>query len=141
MIDITEKPKVRRIAEAAGSIDLRRETVEGIKANRIKKGDVLEISKIAGIQWAKRTWDLIPHCHQIPLTSVEPDTEITSNGVEVKCTVVAQYGTGVEMEALSCVTGMLLTIWDMVKYIEKDESGNYPHTAIRNIRVIRKEKL
>lgn len=140
MIDISDKPLVKRIATAEGTIMLKEETIKEIREHRIKKGDVLEISKSTGIQWAKRTWDLIPHCHQIPLEYVEPDVELSDHGLKVTCEVSASYGTGVEMEALSCVSGALLNAWDMVKYLEKDNTGNYPTTALREIRVTKKIK-
>lgn len=140
MIDISEKPEVKRVAVAEGTIKLKKETINEIHRRNIKKGDVLEISKATGIQWAKRTWDLIPHCHQIPLEYVSPEVEVSENGLKFTCEVSASYGTGVEMEALSCVSGALLNAWDMVKYLEKDGTGNYPDTAIDGIRVIRKTK-
>ncbi len=140
MIDISNKPMVKRIARAEGTIILKNETVREIREHRIKKGDVLEISKSTGIQWAKRTWDLIPHCHQIPLEYVEPHVEFTGSGIKVTCEVSASYGTGVEMEALSCVSGALLNAWDMVKYLEKDSTGNYPETMLKEIRVTEKIK-
>lgn len=140
MIDISSKPLVKRIARAEGTIVLKEETVRNIRDGTIKKGDVLEVSRTTGIQWAKRTWDLIPHCHQIPLEYVEPSIEILDNGLKVKCEVSASYGTGVEMEALSCVAGALLNAWDMVKYLEKDNTGNYPATLLKEIKVTEKIK-
>lgn len=140
MIDISNKPEVKRVAIAEGTIKLNENTISQIRANNIKKGDVIEISKATGIQWAKRTWDLIPHCHQIPLEYVEPFIEVRDSGIKVKCEVSASYGTGVEMEALSCVSGALLNIWDMVKYLEKDSTGNYPETVLEEIRVTKKIK-
>lgn len=140
MIDISSKPVVKRTARAEGTIVLNRDTIRNIREHSIKKGNVLEISASTGIQWAKRTWDLIPHCHQIPLEYVEPSIEILADGVKVQCEVSASYGTGVEMEALSCVTGALLNIWDMVKYLEKDSTGNYPATLISEVKVTEKIK-
>lgn len=140
MIDISDKPLVKRIARAEGTIKLKQNTIREIMEHRIKKGDVLEVSKSTGIQWAKRTWDLIPHCHQIPLEYVEPTVEVNEEGLKVSCEVSASYGTGVEMEALACVSGALLNAWDMVKYLEKDSTGNYPGTMLREIRVTEKIK-
>ncbi len=140
MIDISEKPIVKRKATAEGTIKLRKETIHAILDGKVKKGDVIEISKTTGIQWAKRTWDLIPHCHQIPLEYVEADAEIGEESIKFRCEVSASYGTGVEMEALSCVSGSLLNVWDMVKYLEKDKTGNYPETRISEIRVTEKTK-
>ena len=89
---------------------------------------------------AKRTPDIIPFCHPIPLQKVDVSFAIHKDGIEAKCSVKASYRTGVEMETLACVSSALLTIWDMTKYIEKDETGNYPDTRITDIHVIRKVK-
>lgn len=141
MIDIGGKETVLREAIARGEIILKKSTVSSIKNRKIKKGDILEISKVSGILAAKNTFQNIPHCHQIPLDSVNPELNFGDRKVEVKCTVRANYKTGVEIEALSCVSAMLLTIWDMVKYLEKDNDGNYPDTKISEIRVIEKRKI
>lgn len=141
MIDISEKEVVRREAVAEGLIELKKTTISAILKGKIKKGDVREASRIAGVLGAKMTPQLIPHCHSVPLESVQTNFEVEgSKEVRVTCSVKASYRTGVEMEALSCVTSMLLTIWDMTKYLEKDEKGQYPSTAISNIRVIIKKK-
>ncbi|MGC8645376.1 MAG: cyclic pyranopterin monophosphate synthase MoaC [Thermoplasmata archaeon] len=140
MIDITEKDLVARRAVATGRIALKRSTINKIASGSVKKGNVEEAAKLAGIMAAKNTWNIIPLCHQIPLTSVSPVMKLGEEHVEVECEVKAIYGTGVEMEALSCVSAMLLTVWDMVKYLEKDRSGNYPSTSIMDIRVREKRK-
>lgn len=140
MIDISDKEISERIATAYGEIVLRKETLIAIEEKRVKKGDVVEVSKISGINAAKATFLNIPHCHPIPINSVEPSIEIKKDRLAVKCTVKATYKTGVEMEALSCVTSMLLTTWDMIKYLEKDSQGNYSDTRITNIKVIEKWK-
>lgn len=140
MIDISHKPQVKRIAVAEGKLILKKQTIQSIKNGDIRKGDVIEISKTTGVQWGKRTWDMIPHCHQIPLEYVHPEVSVDDDGLTVRCEVSASYGTGVEMEALSCVSGAILNAWDMVKYLEKDETGNYPSTEIRGIRVLKKTK-
>lgn len=140
MINISEKNIVRRYANASGRILLKPETIKAIKEGSVKKGDVFTSAKIAGIQGAKEAWSRMPYCHQVPLESVDFNLEITGNEVAVSCGVLANWKTGVEMDALSCVSSALLTIWDMVKYIEKDETGNYPSTNIFDIKVERKEK-
>ena len=140
MVDVTEKPIVRRRAEAAGRIYLSQKTTEEIKAGRTKKGDPLLIAEVAGMNAAKQTHLLIPHCHQIPLDTVGVDFQVSKDVIEARCVVSAQARTGVEMEALVGVTMALNTLWDVVKYLEKDEEGQYPSTRISDIRVIRKEK-
>ena len=140
MVDVTEKPVIRRLAEAEGKILLSSETVERIKRGQIKKGNPLAVAEIAAMNAAKQTHLLIPHCHQIPLDTVQASFKIRDDGVEVRCLVKAQARTGVEMEALVGVTAALNTLWDMVKYLEKDQEGQYPGTSISQIRVVRKQK-
>ena len=141
MVDVTAKPEVYREATAKGLIRLKPETVQLIKKGKIKKGDPFQTAKIAGILAAKNTSSLIPLCHPLPLTSVKLDMEIVSNSaVEVEATVKTKAQTGVEMEALVAATTALLTIWDMTKQYEKDKRGQYPHTVIENIQVVRKVK-
>lgn len=140
MVDVTEKPVIRRQAEAGGKIILSGDTIAEIRAGRIKKGDPLLVAEVAGMNAAKQTHLLIPHCHQIPLDTVRFEFTMSEDQIEAKCFVRAQARTGVEMEALVGVTTALNTIWDMVKYIEKDERGQYPGTRITDIMVIMKEK-
>jgi len=140
MVDVTEKPIIRRKAEAAGRIFLSEKTIAEIKAGRIKKGDPLLIAEVAAMNAAKQTHLLIPHCHQIPLDTVGVNFQVSKDVIEARCVVSAQARTGVEMEALVGVTMALNTLWDMVKYLEKDEGGQYPSTRISDVRVIRKEK-
>ena len=140
MVDITEKPVVRRQAIASGRISLSSSTVEKIRAGEIRKGDPLQVAEVAGMNGAKQTHLLIPHCHQIPLDTVGFTFEIAENGVQVRCHVKAQARTGVEMEALVGVSLALNTIWDMVKYLEKDAEGQYPGTEMTRIMVEMKEK-
>jgi len=139
MIDITEKKIVKREATASGKIVLKKETIEKIKNKGIKKGDVLEVARITGMNAVKQTQYLIPHCHQIPINFVEFKF-IFKNDIEVRCTVKTVAKTGLEMEALVGVTMALNTIWDMVKYLEKDKNGQYPDTKIADIRIIEKIK-
>jgi cyclic pyranopterin phosphate synthase len=140
MIDISEKEVVKREAIAEGFISLKKATINAILDGKVKKGNVIEASKIAGVLGAKMTPQIIPHCHPIPLESVSTEVEVKEDRVTVACNVKAQYKTGVEMEALTCVNSMLLTIWDMVKYLEKDRMGQYPKTQISGIKVQMKKK-
>jgi len=140
MVDVTEKPTVHRKAEATGKILLSPKTVDEIKAGRIKKGDPLQVAEVAAMNAAKQTHLLIPHCHQIPLDTVGVDFQLSEDSIEARCIVRAQARTGVEMEALMGISIALNTLWDMVKYLEKDKEGQYPTTRITDIRVVRKEK-
>jgi len=140
MVDITEKAIVRRLAEAEGTILLSPATLKKIETRQIKKGDPLLVAEVAAMNAAKQTHLLIPHCHQIPLDTVKMTFQVSTETIEVRCFVRAQARTGVEMEALVGVSMALNTIWDMVKYLEKDEMGQYPGTRITDIRVIKKEK-
>lgn len=140
MVDISEKEDVERVAVAEGRIRLKEESIIAIKEKRVEKGDVFAIAEAAGLMAIKKTFLTIPHCHPIPITSAAIDFSIDENDIIVRCTVKARYKTGVEMEALHGVVIALLTIWDMVKYIEKDGRGKYPITLIHGIRVIEKRK-
>ena len=141
MVDITGKPESYREATAKGRIKLRAETVKRIEEGRIEKGDPVYAARIAGILAAKNTSNIIPLCHPIPITNVKVDIRISaSDMVEVESTVKTKAQTGVEMEALVATAVALLTIWDMTKQYEKDSEGQYPHTLIRDIQVIRKVK-
>jgi len=140
MVDISGKEIVYREAMARGRIRLRRETIKLIRKKRIEKGDVYEAAKIACINSVKSTSNILPYCHPINITHIGFDMDIEDEYVEVSVTVKAFERTGVEMEALTGVAAALLTIWDMVKKYEKDESGNYPYTAIKDIFVVRKIK-
>ncbi|RZN33454.1 MAG: cyclic pyranopterin monophosphate synthase MoaC [Methanosarcinales archaeon] len=152
MVDISEKDVVCRRAVATGRIWLRRGTVAAIQAGSVEKGNVLATARVAAITAIKETSRIIPMCHQIPITGIDVDFEVVgggggdADGQEVTnaitaIVVVSSVGrTGVEMEALCGVSVALLTIWDMVKSAEKDESGNYPDTGISSIRVLEKVK-
>jgi cyclic pyranopterin phosphate synthase len=141
MVDVTAKPEVYREAKAKGTIKLKPETIQLIREGKVEKGDPFQVAKVAGILAAKNTSSLIPLCHPLPLTSVEIDFEIINeSAVGVEATVKTRAQTGVEMEALVAATVALLTIWDMTKQYEKDRLGQYPHTVIRDIRVVRKVK-
>jgi cyclic pyranopterin phosphate synthase len=140
MVDVSAKEIISRHSVAEGFIDLSSKSIEAIKSGQVKKGDVLEIAKIAAITGVKQTPNLIPLCHQIPITAIDVNFKIMDDGIKVSSMVKADYKTGVEMDALMGVNIALLTIWDMVKYIEKDADGQYPTTNIKDIRVIKKEK-
>ncbi len=141
MVDVTAKPEVYREATARGTLKLKSETIELIKEGKVEKGDPFYAAKIAGVLAAKNTSSLIPLCHPLPLTDVKVDIErVDDSSVQVEATVKTRAQTGVEMEALVAASMALLTIWDMTKQYEKDEQGQYPHTLIQNIRVVRKVK-
>ena len=140
MIDISGKEVVLREAVASGRIILSPETVQLVKEKRIKKGDPLLVAEVAGMKAAKETYLLIPHCHQIPLHAVDLSFSLGDNFIEVSCLVKAEAMTGVEMEALVGASMALTTIWDMVKYLQKDANGQYPSTSITDIRVLKKTK-
>ncbi len=140
MIDISSKKDILRTARARGTIVLKSTTIEEIRDGKIKKGDVFETAKIAGMLAVKRTYELIPHCHPIPIEGVNFKFNMHGNRIDVECEVKAHYKTGVEMEALTGVSIALLTIWDMVKYLEKDERGQYPITQIKDVEVVEKIK-
>jgi len=140
MVDISEKEDVERVAVASGSIKLKNSTVEKIKSGTIKKGDVLGCAETAAILAVKKTPDMIPLCHPISIEAVKVDFSIDEGDIKAAVSVKSVGKTGVEMDALHGVSVALLTIWDMVKSEEKDETGNYPHTWIEEIRVEKKEK-
>lgn len=141
MIDISGKDISLRIAVATGEIVLKNSTIQEIVEKRVKKGDVFEFARAAALFAIKNTAGIIPHAHPVPIEDVEIKFYINGNRIKVECLVKAHYKTGVEMEALVGVSSALLTIWDMVKYLEKDENGQYPITSIKNIEVIKKEKI
>ena len=120
MVDVGSKPNQIREARAVGKIFLLPETISLIKENSMKKGDVLTVAEISGIQAAKRTAELIPLCHTLMLTKVEVITKLTKDGVEVSSVVRCVGQTGVEMEALTAVSVALLTIYDMCKAVDKE---------------------
>ena len=140
IVDITDKPPVHRTATATGLIRLKESTVEVLRSGRVKKGDVISIARVAAILAVKDTPRLIPFCHQISITAVDVIFDVQQTAVRATVTVTSLGKTGVEMEALAGVSAALLNVWDMVKYLEKDETGNYPSTEIDDIRVIEKRK-
>lgn len=120
MVDVTSKPDQIRIAKAEGRILLNPDTIRLIRENLVKKGDVLTLAEIAGIQAAKKTSSLIPLCHNISLTSAKVLARLTDSGVTVSSEVHCIGQTGVEMEALTAVGVALLTIYDMCKSVDKE---------------------
>lgn len=140
MVEVGDKPVVKRTALARGNIHLKEETIELIKQEKIKKGNVLTTAQIAAIGAVKSTHHIIPLCHSLKITGVDVDFTMNSNCVQVRVSVRCTGKTGVEMEALTGVSVALLTIWDMVKSVEKDQNGQYPTTRISEIEVIEKEK-
>lgn len=120
MVDVTEKPSTERYALAKGEIHMVPATTKAIAEGRIAKGDVLSVAQVAGIMAAKKTSDTIPMCHNIYLSHVNIIFEIKDYGVEIFATVKSTGSTGVEMEALSAVSVAALTIYDMVKAIDKN---------------------
>lgn len=133
MVDVGNKTPQHRIAKAAGQIYLNAKTLELIKQNQIKKGDVLTVAKIAGIQAAKQTSNLIPLCHPLTLDNIDVELSLTNKSITVSSTIKCIGRTGVEMEALTAVTIALLTIYDMCKAVDKNMS-------IGEIKLLSKEK-
>ncbi len=121
MVDVGAKDETRRIARAAGNIRMQPETLQLILSGNAKKGDVLGIARIAAIQGAKRTADLIPLCHPLALTRVAAEFNVDQAGSTIECEVIAETlgRTGVEMEALTAVSAGLLTIYDMCKAADR----------------------
>lgn len=141
MIDITGKEVSTRIAIANGKIKLKPETINKILKGEIEKGDVISTAKIAAIMAAKKTAEIIPLCHPIPLTNINVNIKIIGEElIEVETTVKTEAKTGVEIEALTATAIALITIWDMVKKYEKNEYGEYPETIIEDIKVKLKMK-
>ena len=133
MVDVGAKPDTERVAMARGEVHMKMETFDLIRAGQIKKGDVLTVAQIAGITAAKRTSDLIPLCHPLPLTQVAVDILLDESlpGVVITATTKTTGKTGVEMEALTAVSVAALTIYDMAKAAEKT-------MCIQNIRLVEK---
>lgn len=119
MVDVSGKAATAREATATGRITMSGEAAAAIRAGNVKKGDVLGAARIAGIMAAKRTSDLIPLCHPLPLTGVTLDLEADDTGVTATATVRTTHTTGVEMEALTAVSVALLTVYDMAKALDR----------------------
>jgi cyclic pyranopterin phosphate synthase len=121
MVDVSAKPVTTRMARATGSIQMRRETLDAIRANTVAKGDVLGVARIAGIMAAKRTSELVPLCHPIALSDVSVDFALDDAlpGIRVEATAKTAAQTGVEMEAIIAVSVSLVTVYDMAKALDK----------------------
>lgn len=134
MVDVSGKEVTDRIAVAEGAVQMTSETLAVITEGRAKKGDVLSIARLAGIMAAKRTADLIPLCHPLPITKVAVELTADPNlpGVRIEATVRTSGQTGVEMEALTAVSVAALTLYDMVKAVEKS-------MTITGIRLLKKD--
>jgi cyclic pyranopterin phosphate synthase len=133
MVDVSAKPLTRRRAVAGGNIRLQRKTLDLIAADQIAKGNIFATARIAGIQAAKQTAQLIPLCHTLPLSEVNIDIITSKGGAEVKCTAQTIAQTGVEMEALVGVSVALLAIYDMCKAVDKQ-------MAITEVQLLEKTK-
>ncbi len=133
MVDVGHKPPTERVAVAKGEVIMRPETLALIRQGALKKGDVLTVAEIAGVMAAKRTSDLIPLCHPLPLTQVTVELTLRDDlpGVEITATARTVGRTGVEMEALTAVSVAALTVYDMAKAAEKT-------MRLTNIRLVRK---
>ena len=133
MVDVTEKSVTHRRAVAAGEVHMVPETLAKIRAGALKKGDVLAVAQVAGIQAAKHSWELIPMCHPLPLTGIDIAFSLSDQPcmVEIQATVTCTGVTGVEMEALTAVSVAALTIYDMCKAVQRD-------MTITNIRLLSK---
>lgn len=133
MVDVSDKPETKRIATAEGALRMAPDTLAALRKDRVPKGDPLVVAQIAAIQAAKRTADLIPLCHPLGLTSVDVDVEAdeTVPGVRVRATATALGPTGVEMEALTAVAVALLTVYDMLKALDRG-------MQLEGIRLLRK---
>ena len=125
MVDVGEKQDTIREAIAEAEIFVGKEIIKAIEEQRVKKGDVLSVAQIAGIIASKKTWDLIPMCHNIALSGCEVDFEIREESIKIYSKVMCKGKTGVEMEALTAVSVAALTIYDMVKSISKDMEIKY----------------
>lgn len=131
MVDVSGKEETARQAIATGDIDLSEEAASAIRQGGAEKGDVLAVARVAGIMAAKRASDIIPLCHPLPISKVAIDLDLVGNSISATATVRTKGQTGVEMEALTAVSVALLTIYDMVKAIDKG-------MIINNIRLIEK---
>lgn len=131
MVDVTSKEVTVREAVAHGTVLMAAATQSRILAKELEKGDALEVARIAGIMAAKKTSELIPLCHPINLGSVEVTFDPTEQGIDIHCTVRTAERTGVEMEALTAVSIAALTIYDMVKGIDR-------HASIERVHLVRK---
>ena len=138
--DVAAKPRLHRRAVVVGELAVSATTRRAVRARRVEKGDPIAAGELAGLLAMKRTPELIPHCHSVPLTSSRVELRVSARGVRVRAEAETVDRTGVEMEALVGASIALLTVWDMVKYLEKDDRGLYPRTSLGPIRVVTKRK-
>ena len=138
--DVGGKPRVHRRAVVQGELTTKPSTRNAIRARQVEKGDPLAAGELAGLLAMKRTAELIPHCHAVPLTASSVELTLSRQGVRVRVEAETVDRTGVEMEALVGASVALLTVWDMVKYLEKDARGLYPTTSLGPVRVVTKAK-
>jgi cyclic pyranopterin phosphate synthase len=124
MVDVGAKSIQERVAKASGKIFLQKKTLQLIQQNAIEKGDIFSVARVAGIQAAKNTFNLIPLCHQLQLTKIAVDFEVEEDGIRTFSMVKCSGKTGVEMEALTAVNVALLTIYDMCKAVDKTMEMN-----------------
>ncbi|HXB62838.1 MAG TPA: cyclic pyranopterin monophosphate synthase MoaC [Acidobacteriaceae bacterium] len=129
MVDVSAKPATRREAVAEAFVELSREVLAALPEN--PKGDALEIARFAGMQAAKKTSELIPMCHPLPLSFIDVEMKLTAKGIQIHATAAATAGTGVEMEAMTAATVAALTIYDMCKALDKG-------IRIRKVQLLRK---
>lgn len=120
MVDVSEKAVTYRTAKAAGRVWMNPETLEKVRQGSMAKGDVLAVAQVAGIMAAKRTWELIPMCHPLPLTSINITFAFKENALDIQAQVKCSGETGVEMEALTAVSAAALTVYDMCKAVQRD---------------------
>jgi cyclic pyranopterin phosphate synthase len=140
MADITSKDIIIREATAVGEIKLKPTTLTRLIKGKLEKGDAIAAAEVAAVMAAKNTPRILPFCHSIPITTVRNEHSFTRDTFRVESYVKGQARTGVEMEALTAASTYLLTIWDMVKQYEKDAKGQYPTTAITQLKVREKVK-
>ena len=138
--DVAGKPRVHRRAVAVVELRTSPATRRAVRARRVTKGDPLSAGEVAGLLAMKRTSELIPHCHAVGLTASSVELVVSRRGVRVRAEAETVDRTGVEMEALVGASVALLTVWDMVKYLEKDARGLYPTTSLGPVRVVSKAK-
>jgi len=134
MVDVGHKPEQKRVAVAQGQLVCAPETISLLKTKALPKGDALTVARIAGIQAAKSTANLIPLCHTLPLTKVAVDFEVGDHTITIRCEAATRAQTGVEMEALTGVSVAALTLYDMMKAVDKT-------MRIEGVTVVSKEKL
>jgi len=133
MVDVSAKPRVKRVARARAFVELAPATVALVRANAIAKGDVLAVARIAGIMAAKRTAELVPLCHNIEIERVEVKLEVRDSGVAISTLAACTDKTGIEMEALTAASVAALAVWDMCKAVDKG-------MRIREVELVEKTK-